>query len=99
MRSRIIATVFAAAAATATLAQPAHTAPVVDGVYRFAALQDVQCLVLPESHASRRRRGRVGIATLLVGNTVRGSARRWAARWSRYPVVQGNRPRPAASRP
>ncbi|UZI26996.1 hypothetical protein [Streptomyces sp. VB1] len=52
MRSRIIATMAAAAAATAALAQPAHAAPVVDGVYRFAALQDGTCLVWPRSHAS-----------------------------------------------
>ncbi|MFJ9890187.1 hypothetical protein ACIQRW_30635 [Streptomyces sp. NPDC091287] len=52
MRSRIIAIMAAVAAATAALAQPAHAAPVVDGVYRFAALQDGKCLVWPKSHAS-----------------------------------------------
>ncbi|MFQ6856181.1 hypothetical protein AAIB46_35760 [Streptomyces sp. 35M1] len=52
MRSRIIAVVAAAAAATATFAQPAHAAPVVDGAYRFAALHDGKCLIWPKSHAS-----------------------------------------------
>lgn len=52
MRSRVIAVLAAAAAATAALAQPAHAAPVVDGVHRFAALQDGKCLVWPKSHAS-----------------------------------------------
>ncbi|MER7723308.1 hypothetical protein [Streptomyces sp. NPDC096323] len=48
MRSRVIAVMAAAAAATAVLAQPAHAAPLVDGVYRFAALQDGKCLIYPK---------------------------------------------------
>ncbi|WP_309051494.1 hypothetical protein [Streptomyces sp.] len=51
MRSRVIA-VAAALAATAALAQPAHAAPLADGVYRFAALTDGRCLVWPKTHAS-----------------------------------------------
>lgn len=52
MRSRVIAVMAAAVAATAALAQPAHGAPLVDGVYRFAALKDGKCLVWPKTHAS-----------------------------------------------
>ncbi|MER5712291.1 hypothetical protein [Streptomyces sp. NPDC002122] len=52
MRSRVIAVMAAALAATAALAQPAHAAPLVDGVYRFAALTDGKCLVWPRTHAS-----------------------------------------------
>lgn len=52
MRSRVIAVMAAAVAATAALAQPAHAAPLVDGVYRFAALKDGKCLVWPTTHAS-----------------------------------------------
>ncbi|MFD5029976.1 hypothetical protein ACFWM0_06040 [Streptomyces sp. NPDC058405] len=50
MRSRIIAVMAAAVAATAALAQPAHAAPLVDGVYRFAAFKDGKCLIWPKSH-------------------------------------------------
>ncbi|WP_340562969.1 hypothetical protein [Streptomyces sp. GSL17-111] len=49
MRSRVIAVTAAAVAATAVLAPPAHAAPLVDGVYRFAALRDGACLVWPKS--------------------------------------------------
>ncbi|WP_019354278.1 hypothetical protein [Streptomyces sp. AA1529] len=52
MRSRVIAVTAAALAATAALAQPAHAAPLVDGVYRFAALADGKCLVWPKTHGS-----------------------------------------------
>ncbi|MFJ6798910.1 hypothetical protein [Streptomyces sp. NPDC091268] len=52
MRSRIIAVTAAALAATAALAQPAHAAPLPDGVYRFAALTDGKCLVWPKTHGS-----------------------------------------------
>ncbi|WP_435972281.1 hypothetical protein [Streptomyces sp. Qhu_M48] len=52
MRSRIIAVMAAALATTAALAQPAHAVPLVDGVYRFAALTDGKCLVWPKTHAS-----------------------------------------------
>ncbi|MGY0071001.1 hypothetical protein ACWZEH_30355 [Streptomyces sp. QTS137] len=52
MRSRVIAIMTAAVAAVASLAQPAHAAPIVDGVYRFAALQDGKCLVWPKTHGS-----------------------------------------------
>lgn len=52
MRSRVIAVMAAALAATAALAQPAQAAPLVDGVYRFAALQDGKCLVWPKTHGS-----------------------------------------------
>ncbi|MEW5629294.1 hypothetical protein AB1388_22395 [Streptomyces hydrogenans] len=52
MRSRVIALMAAALAATAALAQPAHAAPLVDGVYRFATLTDGKCLVWPKTHAS-----------------------------------------------
>ncbi|OIK25543.1 hypothetical protein [Streptomyces malaysiense] len=58
MRSRVIAVTAAALAATAALAQPAHAAPLVDGVYRFAALTDGKCLVWPKTHAS------VGVVSL-----------------------------------
>ncbi|MET7647616.1 hypothetical protein ABZS83_29080 [Streptomyces sp. NPDC005426] len=53
MRSRVIAVMAAAVAATAVLAQPAHAAPLVDGVYRFAALQDGTCLTWPKSAGNR----------------------------------------------
>ncbi|MEU1350937.1 hypothetical protein ACFYPA_11060 [Streptomyces sp. NPDC005775] len=53
MRSRVIAVMAAAAAATAVLAQPAHAAPLVDGVYRFAALQDGKCLIWPKTAGNR----------------------------------------------
>jgi hypothetical protein len=52
MRSRVIAVMAAAAAAIAALPQPAHAAPVIDGTYRFAALQDGMCLAWPRSHGS-----------------------------------------------
>ena len=52
MRSRVIAVMAAAVAATAALAPPAHAAPLLDGVYRFAALSDGKCLVWPKTHAS-----------------------------------------------
>ncbi|WP_326734884.1 hypothetical protein [Streptomyces sp. NBC_01022] len=53
MRSRIIAVMAATVAATAALAQPAHAAPLVDGVYRFAALQDGKCLIWPKPNGNR----------------------------------------------
>ncbi|MER6088057.1 hypothetical protein [Streptomyces bluensis] len=52
MRSRVIAVMAAAVAATAALAQPAHAAPLVDGVYRFAALKDGTCLVWPKANVN-----------------------------------------------
>ncbi|MFG2532152.1 hypothetical protein [Streptomyces sp. NPDC048516] len=52
MRSRVIAVMAAAVAAAAALAQPAHAAPLVDGVYRFAALNDGKCLVRPNLNGS-----------------------------------------------
>ncbi|AWZ05937.1 MULTISPECIES: hypothetical protein [unclassified Streptomyces] len=51
MRSRVIALMAAAVAATAALTQPAHAAPLMDGVYRFASLADGKCLVWPKMHA------------------------------------------------
>ncbi|MEU1423358.1 hypothetical protein [Kitasatospora sp. NPDC005751] len=50
MRSRVIALMAAAIAATSALTQPAHAAPLIDGVYRFAALTDGKCLVWPKLH-------------------------------------------------
>jgi hypothetical protein len=58
MRSRVIAVMAAAGAVAAALAQPAHAAPVVDGVYRFAALKDGKCLVWP------KRNGSTGVVSL-----------------------------------
>ncbi|WP_339151241.1 hypothetical protein [Streptomyces sp. F41] len=52
MRSRVIAVAAATLAATAALAQPAHAAPLPDGVYRFAALTDGKCLVWPKTHSN-----------------------------------------------
>ncbi|UNZ19100.1 hypothetical protein [Streptomyces sp. 891-h] len=48
MRSRVIAVMAATVAAAAALAQPAHAAPLLDGVYRFSALKDGKCLVWPK---------------------------------------------------
>ncbi|MEU2245757.1 hypothetical protein [Streptomyces sp. NPDC019224] len=53
MRSRVITAMATAVAATAVLAQPAHAAPLVDGVYRFAALQDGKCLIYPKPGGKR----------------------------------------------
>ncbi|MGW3628475.1 hypothetical protein [Streptomyces sp. NPDC000880] len=50
MRSRVIAVMAATAAAAAALVQPAHAAPLVDGVYRFAAFTDGKCLVWPKTN-------------------------------------------------
>ncbi|WP_371096718.1 hypothetical protein [Streptomyces sanglieri] len=52
MRSRAISVMVAAVATAAALAQPARAAPLIDGVYRFAALKDGQCLVWPKLNGS-----------------------------------------------
>ncbi|MEV7297409.1 hypothetical protein AB0N79_38240 [Streptomyces microflavus] len=60
MRSRVIAVTAAALAATAALAQPAHAAPLPDGIYRFAALTDGKCLVWPAQDTREHRCGVAG---------------------------------------
>ncbi|MET9218286.1 hypothetical protein ACIOC1_15300 [Streptomyces sp. NPDC088197] len=74
MRSRVIAIMAAAAAATAALAQPAHAAPLVDGVYRFAALKDGMCLTWPKTKA------RIGMVALGACTDTASTSANWQVR-------------------
>ncbi|MDK1474889.1 hypothetical protein QNO07_15915 [Streptomyces sp. 549] len=71
MRSRVIAVMAAALAATAALAQPAQAAPLVDGVYRFAALHDGKCLVWPKTH------GNIGMVSLGACTDTASTSANW----------------------
>ncbi|GAA1322178.1 hypothetical protein GCM10009647_055990 [Streptomyces sanglieri] len=66
MRSRAISVMVAAIATAAALAQPAHAAPLIDGVYRFAALKDGQRLVWPKLNGST---GMVSLGACTVNST------------------------------
>lgn len=82
MRSRVIALMADAIAATSALAQPAHAAPLIDGVYRFAALTDGRCLVWPELH------GPVGTVSLgyCTDSTYTSATPRRTGRYSKGPT-------------
>ncbi|MFE2749696.1 hypothetical protein ACFXKX_36205 [Streptomyces scopuliridis] len=74
MRSRVIAVMAAAVAAAAALAQPAHAAPLVDGVYRFAALKDGKCLVWPKLN------GNIGVVSLGACTDNASTSANWQVR-------------------
>ncbi|MFF8096190.1 hypothetical protein [Streptomyces sp. NPDC016675] len=74
MRSRFLSVLAAAVAATSALAQPAHAAPLVDGVYRFAALQDGKCLVWPKTHAN------IGVVSLGACTESASTSANWQVR-------------------